>query len=293
MQGQVHDLIEGLNGVQIKILRLFGNEVCRLYHISPGERCAMSVPVSKGIKMVSRVYIPSFILTLVIIDLTLGIAYILNALAGLPYRKFTIFLDLNGEANLPTWYSSIKWFCVATLLGIFAHHNVTLSQRKSWLLATLPLVFLALSLDEVAQIHEWLGRKSDILLPRGSREHTLFSRTGIWMFVIGIPFLVFFMVLIFSVWSYFQRAPTALVKVLLGMAITLAGAIGIETLSNFVARNSVYSALQILLEEWCEMLGATIVLWGSYELLYRHGFAFRLDRAEIDQSPPPRSPRQI
>jgi len=36
VQGQRHDLIEGLNDVQIKILRLFGNEVCRLYQISPG-----------------------------------------------------------------------------------------------------------------------------------------------------------------------------------------------------------------------------------------------------------------
>ena len=36
LQGQVHDLIEGLNDVQITILRLFGNEVCRLYQISTG-----------------------------------------------------------------------------------------------------------------------------------------------------------------------------------------------------------------------------------------------------------------
>ena len=36
LQGQVHDLIEGLTDVQINILRLFGNEVCRLYQISPG-----------------------------------------------------------------------------------------------------------------------------------------------------------------------------------------------------------------------------------------------------------------
>src|SRR5262252_3498583 len=36
LQGQVHELIEGLNDVQIKILRLFGNEVCRLYQISTG-----------------------------------------------------------------------------------------------------------------------------------------------------------------------------------------------------------------------------------------------------------------
>ena len=36
IQGQVHDLIEGLNDVQINILRLFGEQVCCLYQISPG-----------------------------------------------------------------------------------------------------------------------------------------------------------------------------------------------------------------------------------------------------------------
>ena len=36
VQGQVHDVIEGLNDVQIKILRLLGDEVCRLYQISSG-----------------------------------------------------------------------------------------------------------------------------------------------------------------------------------------------------------------------------------------------------------------
>jgi transposase len=36
VQAQVHDLIEGLNDVQIKVLRLFGEAVCRLYQISSG-----------------------------------------------------------------------------------------------------------------------------------------------------------------------------------------------------------------------------------------------------------------
>jgi hypothetical protein len=36
VQGQVHDLIEGLNDVQINVLRLLGEEVCRLYQIAPG-----------------------------------------------------------------------------------------------------------------------------------------------------------------------------------------------------------------------------------------------------------------
>jgi transposase len=36
VQGQLHDLLEGLHEVQITILPLFGEEVCRLYQISPG-----------------------------------------------------------------------------------------------------------------------------------------------------------------------------------------------------------------------------------------------------------------
>jgi len=36
VQDQVYDLIEGLNEVQIKILRLFGQEVCQIYQISSG-----------------------------------------------------------------------------------------------------------------------------------------------------------------------------------------------------------------------------------------------------------------
>jgi transposase len=34
VQDQVHDLINGPNEVQIKILRLFGQEVCQIYQIS-------------------------------------------------------------------------------------------------------------------------------------------------------------------------------------------------------------------------------------------------------------------
>ena len=36
VQGQMHALLEGLHDLQINVLRLFGDEVCRLDHISPG-----------------------------------------------------------------------------------------------------------------------------------------------------------------------------------------------------------------------------------------------------------------
>jgi hypothetical protein len=36
MPDQAYDLIEGLNEVQLKVLRLCGEEVCQIYQIAPG-----------------------------------------------------------------------------------------------------------------------------------------------------------------------------------------------------------------------------------------------------------------
>jgi hypothetical protein len=228
-------------------------------------------------KMVFRIWrIPALILIFFLIDLALGLGYIVNELVGRPYEKLTLLLDLSRESNLPTWYSSMQWFCVAIFLGLFAHSNFRLAQIRSWLLPIVSLLFLALSVDEVARIHEWLGEKTDILLPGGSRANTLLHQTGIWMFVIGIPFLATFVWLFFSIRMYFQYSPNALIKLFVGMLTTLSGALGFETLTNFVSPGSMYGILRVFAEEFCEIVGGTIVLWGSYELLVAHGFAYWL-----------------
>jgi hypothetical protein len=226
--------------------------------------------------------IPALILVFIFIDVSLGLGYIVNELIGHPYSRLTVLLDLNGEGNLPTWYSSIQWFCVATFLGLFAYSNFRIGQRRSWLLPVLALFFLAFSVDEVARIHEWLGNKTDVLLPDGSRANTPLPETGIWMFVIGVPVLAVFGWLIFSIRMYFHNTPNALMKVFAGLLITLSGALGFEILKNFVAPASIYGILQVFSEEFSEMLGGTIVLWGSYELLLAHGFAYSLASVHLE-----------
>lgn len=225
----------------------------------------------------SRGRMPGAVLFLFAIDVALGAAYLLDYAAGHPFAKLAAFVDLDQEGNLPTWYASIKWFCVAAMLGLFALRNVRAADAKSWPLLLLPLVFLAFSVDETAQVHEWVARRSDAYLPNASREGTLFARTGIWMFVVGVPFIAFFLWLVRSVRTYFRNVPGALVKMCAGVAIMLTGALGLEALVNFAAPNSGLAVLEILSEEMCEMLGATVVFWGSYELLQRHGLALRFE----------------
>jgi hypothetical protein len=227
-----------------------------------------------------RTRIPAVILVLFVTDAVLGLLYLFNQWAGEPFWKLTQLVRLDGEKNLPTWYSSIQLFLVAVLLGIFALRNFSAVQGRSWLLTALPVAFLALSLDEIAQIHEWLGLKSDVLLASGSREDTSFQQTGIWMFVIGIPFAAGMLWLIYSIRRYFAGTVGVLAKFVVGLLIFLGGAIGLELLSNFSAKDSVGNAAQIFLEEVCEMVGVTVILWAVYDLLLAHGFSLHLDPAE-------------
>jgi len=233
--------------------------------------------------MTSWLGVPVPILLFFAMDIGFGVAYLLLYLDAILYPAIlTPLLDLDGEANLPAWYASVQWFCVAGLLAIFSIRNFSFSQKRSWLLLALPLLFLGFSIDEVAMIHEEIGVLSDRFLPGGSRKNTPFIKTGIWMFLVGVPFAAFVAGLMISIRTYFRRTPGALVKVCLGMAVTLVGAVGIETLSNFATPGSAYAMLSVLTEEVCELLGGTIILWGSCELLAEHRFEIKIDRVAID-----------
>ena len=207
--------------------------------------------------------IPTLILVFFAADTVLGAAYICNFWAGEPSEWLSHQLDLDGEANLPTWYSSIKWFCVAALFAIIALSNGQRTPAKSWPVMGLALLFLALSLDEVAGIHEWLGRQSDALLPNGTRAHTIFETTGIWI-VLAAPFGLILGGLTIRARHYFTRDLSARAKFIFGMALFLFGALAIEMVSNFIA----YNVYLVFAEELSEMLGSTIVLWGIYELMH-------------------------
>lgn len=215
--------------------------------------------------------IPLVIVACFAMDLLLGGLYLLNYLMGAPYDKLSSIVNLGGEGNLPTWFSSVQWFSASALLGVFGSRHIRREDRSSWLLAGLPLVFALMSLDEIARIHEWLGQKSDALLPGGDRSNTPFSRTGIWMFLIGLPFLLLFIGLIASIRRYFRHAGGALAKLVLGVLVLLAGAAGVETLSNFVSVGSGFDVLQDLTEELMELIGGTIVLWAAFDLLGTEG----------------------
>jgi len=65
---------------------------------------------------------------------------------------------LNAERNIPTLYSSCALIVASMLLAFIA--NIHRSANRAWILwAVLACIFLFLSIDEMASIHEKLGKK--------------------------------------------------------------------------------------------------------------------------------------
>ncbi len=228
--------------------------------------------------------VPGPILFFYGMDLMLGCAYLVIVASGCQLETLNNFLNLEREANLPTWYSSIQLFIVAAFLGVFACWNTRSNQPFSWILPLLPLLMLVLSIDESTEIHEWMGYKSDSLLPGGDRRNTPFYYTGIWMFLIGIPFLIGFTSLLTALRRYFHPTPGAQAKILIGSLILVGGATGVETAANFIPLKTWLFYSEVFLEEVLEMVGATTMLWGAYCLLKENRFTMQMTAVDIQAS---------
>lgn len=211
--------------------------------------------------------LPYVVWVLLAIDATLLLAYVSHYFVGQPFYKLTTMLDLNGERSICVWYSSLKLFLVAALAALHATRHFGARDPGSWLVAAFAFALLLLSMDEIVQIHEWIGRQTDALLPNADRTATFFQHTGIWTLLVGVPIAAAFVALLMAIKAKLALEPGCFAKVVTGMAIFFLGALGFETISNaFDDMLSLGYVIMVCLEEGCEMLGATLTFWGLYGL---------------------------
>jgi hypothetical protein len=96
--------------------------------------------------------------------------------------------DLGGKANIPTWYkaSLLMFSCVLLFVIALARKRMRDVYWHHW--RDLAVVFLLLSIDEVAAIHEGIGYRLSLLL----------ETSGVFFYawvIVGIMFVVLFSML--------------------------------------------------------------------------------------------------
>ncbi|MEA2736498.1 MAG: hypothetical protein QOE14_2949 [Humisphaera sp.] len=212
---------------------------------------------------------PALVRVMFALDLLMGALYFLSRrLRDVIGKQLVNFFDLNGETNLPSWYSAAQLALIGALLMAFATSELRRGARAAWAMMLGGAAFLFLSLDETTSLHERFGYWLDTVR---NRRHTIFHETGFWMLICAPLFIAAIALLAVGARRYLRGRPGIALKLAAGVALFIAAAAGVEALSNFAEAHGTAARALVLLEEVGEMLGATIILWGVCDLIRAHG----------------------
>ncbi len=164
--------------------------------------------------------------------------------------------NLDGEMNVPAWYSSSTLLLCSILLGLIANHKMREGDGYSLHWVGLALIFVFLSLDEAIMVHERFNA------PMG---HLWGGTRGVFLFPWVIPYMIVVALFLLVYWKFIiDLNPTIRKLFLMAGAIYVGGAIGIEMITAFYVdvygRDLTYSLLATI-EEVGEMLGIVIFIY--------------------------------
>jgi hypothetical protein len=171
---------------------------------------------------------------------------------------------VDGEANIPAWYSAGLLLLCAFLLGTItlAQHFRPDGRLAGWLFLT--VIFVFLSLDEIAQFHE--------LSIAPLRQH--FELTGYLHYAWILPAALCVILFGLGYVRFLARLPARTRQLfLLAGAVYVAGALGVEAVSGQQAflhgeQNLAYHAITTV-EELLEMAGITLFLYALLDYIGR------------------------
>jgi hypothetical protein len=173
-------------------------------------------------------------------------------------RGMIWFVDLNKEGNLPTWYSSSALLVASLLLAIISREEKRAGSRYSYHWLFLSIVFLFLSLDEIAGLHE---RSSDPI------RSLLGTGGGAFYYSWVIPGMAFVLLVgAFSLKFLFSLDPRIRKYFVIGGFLFVAGSLGMEMIGgSWAAKHGRFNLTYYLmtdLEETLEMSGVLVFISG-------------------------------
>ncbi len=186
--------------------------------------------------------------------------------------------DFDVERNVPTLYSSFALLVSSILLSIIAMvHNRFDKSYIGWV--GLAIIFMFLSVDEIASIHEKLTNVTRATLDT--------STSGLlrnaWIIPYGIALVLFCL----SYLRFLLKLPKKVMRLfILSGVVFVSGAIGFESIGGLFINSSrlAYSFI-LTTEEFFEMLGVVIFIYSllKYIVIEFGHLSFSIQKEEKDK----------
>ncbi|GAB4431207.1 MAG: hypothetical protein Kow002_19530 [Anaerolineales bacterium] len=157
-------------------------------------------------------------------------------------QKLLFFFDLNGEANIPVWFTS-SLFAFSAALSLFsATRQSNWDAKHFW--NTLGLACAFISLDETAQIHEQITYLTNIK----------------WIYFYAPAGVIVIAMLTRYFFKHYNDHPNLQI-IGAGVLVGFVFSVGLEAISYF-GFTSLWQKVEFMLEEGAEMLGAGAIMIG-------------------------------
>jgi hypothetical protein len=212
-----------------------------------------------NIQPMKIVFILGFIVVLLVLASTAG--QLIKFLTKYHELSGINFFDLDGERNMPTYFSSLVLFISSLLLGMVAVYKHKEADRYKLHWAILSIIFLCLSVDEAICIHE-----------NFNPLRTMLGVGGFLYYAWVIPGIVFVVVFAVSYLKFLFHLPVKS-RVLFSAAaiIYVGGTLGGELIGGrhadlYGIQNLTYSFITTV-EETLEMIGMVLFIYALLEYI--------------------------
>jgi len=164
--------------------------------------------------------------------------------------------DVDGERNLPAWFSSGLLLFAAVLLGVIASRQKPGVKPRAMYWALLAVVFTYLAFDEGFELHERLG---DYLAIWASVHE---MESYVWL----IPYALFVVAMMVTFSRFLiQLPPEHRKRVMISGAVYVSGAMGFEALGALYVHHyhtevGILYDIETAIEESLEMAGSILFI---------------------------------
>lgn len=195
---------------------------------------------------------------------------------GRSFLGFIHTFDLSGERNIPTWYASGSLLLCAVLSFLVAHTHRKAGSKWTKYWFGLAWLFIYLSIDETATVHERIGAALDRISPTlaavGGILNYLWVLFGLAaVLIVSLLYLRFFVALP-------RRTRTLF---FIASATFVGGALGVEMVNAWIADTyggrTVQWVTLTIVEELLEMTGVLIFVYALLEIITKQAHSIRVE----------------